>query len=150
MLPVDDGSATQETASTPVAPAEAEGRHYPWALVLEDNASLRGLLQQVFESLGIKVIACEEADSLLDAAAILAGRNENGLCVFDVTIEGGPGGLDVAGPVRKLLPHSKIILSSGHSDQWEMWQTELSGLDVSFLPKPFSIKDLRRIATVGG
>lgn len=149
LLPSDDGTTTADSAPAVHAKGKEATAVYPWALILEDNASLRGLLQQVFESLEMKVFIHEEAGALMESAAKLAKEGDYGLCILDVTIKGGLGGLDVVEPLRKLLPKAKIILSSGHSDQWESWQLELGGLDVGFLPKPFSIQDLRRTAIAG-
>ncbi len=79
-------------------------------LLVEDEASLRGLLSRYLERQGYKVVACERGAEAMETFA--SGREQIDLAIVDLTLP------DVSGEtvVETLLstsPAVKVIVSSG-------------------------------------
>jgi PAS domain S-box-containing protein len=107
-------------------------------LVVEDEASLRGLVRAVLRRQGYTV---HEASSGVAALEVWAAhRNEIKLLFTDMVMPDGMTGLQLAARLRAEKPDLCVMLASGYS-------VELSGssLDfdsIRFLPKPFKAEAL--------
>ena len=86
-------------------------------LVMDDDASVRYLLNAVLESLGYDVQTAKdgaEAIAMIEHAK-MSGQSFD-VCLLDLTVSGGMGGVQTAQKIREIAPSSRLIVSSGYSD----------------------------------
>jgi FixJ family two-component response regulator len=105
-------------------------------LVVEDDASIRRALVNLFQSVGLGVQAFSSASEMLqsklpDAASCL---------VLDVRLP-GLSGLDFQTELAKANVHTPIIFMTGHGDI-PMTVRAMKGGAVDFLTKPFRDQDM--------
>jgi FixJ family two-component response regulator len=105
-------------------------------LVVEDDASMRRALVNLFQSVGLRVQAFSSASEMLqsklpDAASCL---------VLDVRLP-GLSGLDFQTELAKANVHTPIIFMTGHGDI-PMTVRAMKGGAVDFLTKPFRDQDM--------
>jgi FixJ family two-component response regulator len=105
-------------------------------LVVEDDASMRRALSNLFESVGLSVEAFGSASEMLqhkppDVASCL---------VLDVRLP-GLSGLDFQAELAKANIHIPIIFMTGHGDI-PMSVRAMKGGAVDFLTKPFRDQDM--------
>jgi two-component system cell cycle sensor histidine kinase/response regulator CckA len=105
-------------------------------LLAEDEAVLRAAMARALERAGFAVTAVPDAETAL---AHLAAGFEPGLLVSDIRMP-GLDGVALAEEARRLRPNLPILLVSGYADAAE--RGRLGGLDVGFVPKPFSLAEL--------
>lgn len=109
----------------------------PSALVVDDDASQRRLLQRALEKEGWEVQAAESGVTALEAYT--AGSFE--LLVSDVNL-GDLNGIDLAKALTQRQPSLRVILVSGlPENQYRAW---LAGF-TTFLQKPFDMEELWRL-----
>ena len=123
---------TERLKSTP-GPA---GIKEPIVLVVEDDASMRRALSNLFQSVGLEVELFGSASEMLqsklpDVASCL---------VLDVRLP-GLSGLDFQSELAKANIHIPIIFMSGHGDI-PMTVRAMKGGAVDFLTKPFRDQDM--------
>ena len=128
---VSDGAARPEIAAE-VAMGTGE-----LILLVEDDASLRKLAEQLVRRLGYHVMAAANADAAF--ALVEAGLRPN-LVLTDVVMP------DASGPVlverlKKLAPGLKVLFMSGYTDEAIVQHGALAP-GVNFLQKPFSTESL--------
>jgi FixJ family two-component response regulator len=104
--------------------------------VVEDDASMRRALINLFQSVGLRVQAFSSASEMLqsklpDAASCL---------VLDVRLP-GLSGLDFQTELAKANVHTPIIFMTGHGDI-PMTVRAMKGGAVDFLTKPFRDQDM--------
>ena len=109
-------------------------------LLLEDDAMVRGLLQQLLEGLGYRVEAAERGS---EALSILEGEPGIALLLTDVMLPGGMNGHDVARKAVELHPGLPVVFASGYSPA-EIGPPPDFGGGVRVLQKPFSRAELSR------
>ncbi len=124
--------------SSPADPADAAPP--PAILVVEDEASVRSMLTLALRPLGYAVHLAVDG---LDAAEQLEGGLRVDLVLMDIRMP-RLGGVELvrrlrAQPAFASLP---IIAMSAYSDALQEQEVRDAGADV-FLPKPFTIPDLR-------
>ena len=107
-------------------------------LLVEDEAPVRRFASRALENKGYTVLQAGSAEEALD----LLGDHEGtiDLVITDVVMPGmdGPSLVAIA---QNRRPGMKVIFISGHAQ--EVFESNLKpGLEYSFLPKPFSLKDL--------
>src|ERR1700676_2717908 len=105
-------------------------------LVVEDDASMRRALSNLFQSVGLEVELFGSASEMLqsklpDVASCL---------VLDVRLP-GLSGLDFQSELAKANIHIPIIFMSGHGDI-PMTVRAMKGGAVDFLTKPFRDQDM--------
>src|ERR1700687_2922103 len=108
----------------------------PIVLVVEDDASMRRALSNLFQSVGLEVELFGSAPGMLqsklpDVASCL---------VLDVRLP-GLSGLDFQNELAKANIHIPIIFMSGHGDI-PMTVRAMKGGAVDFLTKPFRDQDM--------
>jgi len=108
----------------------------PIVLVVEDDASMRRALSNLFQSVGLEVELFGSASEMLqsklpDVASCL---------VLDVRLP-GLSGLDFQNELAKANIHIPIIFMSGHGDI-PMTVRAMKGGAVDFLTKPFRDQDM--------
>ena len=104
--------------------------------VVDDDASLRASLQDLLESVGLRVAACASAQDFLRRP-----RPEGPSClVLDVRLP-GLSGLELQQELAKGAVQMPIIFITGHGDIPMSVQAMKAGA-VDFLSKPFRDQDL--------
>ncbi len=125
------------------APAHGE-RELPHVLLLEDEEVQVWLLGRFLKAIGVTFETFSTGEALMAAArALPQGESARVLCLLDITIKGGQGGLDIARPLREALPLARIFLVSGYSDAWDESAASFSAMDIGFIAKPYTLPDLR-------
>lgn len=116
-------------------------------LVLDDEPSVRDLLQRMLERLGY------EADGVADGVQAieqyqeaLAANRPYSAVIMDLTIPGGMGGKDAIEQLQALDPGVRGIVASGYSNDPVMSNPAQFGF-VGALHKPFDKKQLSQVIT---
>jgi DNA-binding NtrC family response regulator len=84
------------------------------ALIVEDNAEIRGLTATLLEESELDTIECESAEAAL-ATLLLHGR-DIALIFADIRLAGVMDGVDLAHEAKMRWPHLTVVLTSGYSD----------------------------------
>ena len=109
-------------------------------LLVEDEDSIRGFLERVFEGNGYRIrVAGTAAEAI---AAFDEIRDECCLVFSDVILPDGHG-LDMARTLRGQKADLKVLLTSGYSDG-RSHRDKITASGYGFVPKPYSIPDLMR------
>ena len=119
--------------------SEAVGRSI---LLVEDDAMFRGLLQQVLESQGHRVLVAENPAAARALVAALETPLE--LLLSDMIMPGGTGA-DLAVELRERFPQMKIVLMSGYTDDSLSSRKVDGSIADAFLEKPFATRELLRL-----
>src|SRR5512147_2191921 len=115
--------------------------------IVDDDASIRWVLERALKQAGMQATAFDEADSVLAALR----REEPDVLVTDIRMP-GRSGLDVLEEIRAKRPRLPVIVMTAHSDL-ESAVAAYQGGAFEYLPKPFDIDqaiDLVRRAAVQG
>jgi len=111
-------------------------------LLVEDDEMFRGLLRQVLENQGYRVLAAENPAAALELAA--AHGDAVGLLLSDMVMPGGTGA-DLAATLGGRYPKLKVILMSGHTEEALASRAADRTTADAFLEKPFATRDLLRL-----
>lgn len=108
-------------------------------LVVDDEDSIRNLAALVLESAGYRVLKARHSDEAL----LLMDSHKDivSMLLTDVRMDPYMNGCELAKCVRLLRPDINVLYISGYTNN-AMVQQEVEDLRASFLPKPFSPKDL--------
>jgi CheY-like chemotaxis protein len=111
-------------------------------VVADDDADSRELIAEGLEQLGYEVVLASDGAELIDRLAAL--HSESCLVVTDLDMPrvGGLLALDV---IAKRFPEAIVIVMTGWRDKIVHEEALARGAKV-VLTKPFSFKELRRIA----
>lgn len=124
----------QQAAEPPLAAARSMRLGNGRILLVEDEASVRALLQDFLTSSGYRVFAAQTA---VEAEQIW--RNQAGqidLLLTDVVMPGGISGFELAEILQREAPHLKVIFTSGYSQELSSGRFHFRE-GVSYLPKPY-------------
>lgn len=121
---MNDPSASKEK------PAASPPR--PWILVVDDEPSMRLLIEVVLKAQGWTVVCTDGAEAALDALRDRPGPPEVVIC--DVLMP-GMDGLELVRRMCARLPDLKVIFISGRLSDVSWWPTDLR--EHRFLAKPF-------------
>ena len=137
--PVDDDFTWQEHSTQPGHTSA------PRVLVAEDDPALRHLMVYLLAFEGYFVTEASNAQAMLDAVRASDGNSKLGfdLIVTDVRMP-GLSGLDALARLRETGCQVPAIVVSALPG--EMVRPEAEELNALFLPKPFALENLRRIA----
>ena len=127
----------------PKSSREPAGAGEPVVFVIDDDASMRRALTNLFESVGLKVEVFGSAPEMLhsklpDVASCL---------VLDIRLP-GLSGLDFQTELAKANIHIPIIFMTGHGDI-PMTVRAIKAGAIEFLTKPFRDQDLLDAVQVG-
>ncbi len=111
-------------------------------LLVEDDDMFRGLLRQVLEGQGYRVLAAENPAAALELAAAHGGAVQ--LLLSDMVMPGG-NGADLAQKLAGLYPGMKVALMSGYTDEALASRSADTTVADTFLEKPFATQDLLRL-----
>ncbi len=106
------------------------------ALIVEDNHDVRAVTESLFEQLGYRTIAVENAAAALEALDRSAGVS---VMFSDVVLPGEVDGLLLARSVNARYPHIPIVLTTGYARVFD------SEPEFAVLRKPYQISALGRI-----
>ncbi|MEQ9504865.1 MAG: response regulator [Hyphomonas sp.] len=109
-------------------------------LVIEDEAGVRDIAVSVLRSRGYEVEEAEDGEEALEI--INAKPGEFDLVISDVVMP-GMNGPTLIKQAREKLGHARVIFISGYAEQ-ELAK-QLDDRAVSFLPKPFSVRQLAEL-----
>jgi two-component system nitrogen regulation response regulator GlnG len=115
--------------------------------VVDDDASIRWVLERALKQGGMRTTAFEQADTVLTALR----REEPDVLLTDIRMP-GRNGLDLLEEIRSKRPRLPVIVMTAHSDL-ESAVAAYQGGAFEYLPKPFDIDqaiDLVRRAAVQG
>ena len=101
--------------------------------LVDDDASIRWVLERALQQGGMQTTAFEEAESVLAALA----REEPDVLVTDIRMP-GRSGLDLLEEIRNQRPRLPVIVMTAHSDL-ESAVAAYQGGAFEYLPKPFDI-----------
>jgi PAS domain S-box-containing protein len=134
--------AAETAEALNAANAGGDGKPGGTILLVEDDDMFRGLLRQVLEANGYKVLAAEHPAAALEIAAT-HGKSVH-LLLSDMVMPGG-NGADLAVTLAGLHPNMKAVLMSGYTDDaLASREADLTIAD-AFLEKPFATQDLLRL-----
>jgi DNA-binding NtrC family response regulator len=114
----------------PNKPKESSSR--PWILVVDDEPSMRLLIEVVLKSQGWNTVCADGANAALDALKSMPEPPEVVIC--DVLMP-GLDGLELVRRMCSRLPSLNVIFISGRLSDVSWWPTDLR--EHRFLAKPF-------------
>jgi PAS domain S-box-containing protein len=134
-LPSMDAQAEDVPAGPPVVPSRG-GREA--ILVVEDDGLVRANVVAQLESLGYSTLAAQNAS---EALSLLDLGHRIDLLFTDIVMPGVMNGRQLAEEVVKRLPATKVLYTSGYSEDAIVHHGRLDP-DVLLLPKPYRKSDL--------
>lgn len=138
-LEPSDPGPDSEVAASPWA--KGQGR----VLVMDDEDYIAEFLQVVLESLGYSVVTASNGRDAVEAFrnAQVSGAPFR-ICILDLTIPGGMGGIAAAQEMREIGIESRFVAASGYSDDPVVADPAAHGFHDS-LRKPFLKADLVKL-----
>ena len=125
-------------------PREAQPRKAqtprPAALIVEDDADLRGLSAVLLEESELDPIECESAEAAL-ATMLLRGQDV-AMIFADIRLPGVMDGVDLAREVKQRWPHLTVVLTSGDPGG----RIEQLPPGVHYMPKPWQPLSILMVA----
>jgi CheY-like chemotaxis protein len=110
------------------------------ALVVEDEPTVRALAESIIEALGYRILSAANAR---EAIALLEQDEPIDVLFTDINLPDGPDaidGLELARKAVELCRNLRVIYTTGHGQTDGM--TALFVEDATFLPKPYTVKQL--------
>jgi two-component system, NtrC family, nitrogen regulation response regulator GlnG len=101
--------------------------------IVDDDASIRWVLERALKQAGMDATAFENAESVLHALR----REEPDVLVTDIRMP-GKSGLDLLDEIRTRRPRLPVIVMTAHSDL-DSAVAAYQGGAFEYLPKPFDI-----------
>ncbi|HOK54432.1 MAG TPA: response regulator [Armatimonadota bacterium] len=111
-------------------------------LVVDDEAGLRTVLQDILELEGHEVEACEDSTS---ARSLLDSKPFNAALV-DVFLTEEPAGIELAKHIQQVSPETKVILMTGYAEESDIKDGYISGA-YACIRKPFLLDDVIRVVS---
>lgn len=108
----------------------------PIAVVAEDDPDVRDVAVVLFEESELRVIPCNSAEAAF--AAMCKCGTDVAILFADVRLAGLMDGIDLAHRVKRMWPHVKIVLTSGHPGS----RANSLPQDAVYMPKPWLALDL--------
>ena len=109
-------------------------------LVVDDEPTIRHLIDEVLDELGYTVIGA--ADGAAGLKVLQSGARIE-LLITDVGLPGGMNGRQVADAARSLRPGLKVLFITGYAENAAIGHGHL-GAGMELLTKPFTLDDLGR------
>jgi two-component system, cell cycle sensor histidine kinase and response regulator CckA len=107
-------------------------------LVVEDDDMLREGIKGILEEFGYSII--EAVDGTQGIREFTKNKDRIHLVLMDVVMP-RKGGRDLYREIRTLMPHAKVIISSGYTGDL-FFRDEVIENDCQFIKKPYSPCDL--------
>ena len=109
-------------------------------LLVEDDESLRKLVQIVLEQNGYKILEAINGEDALRVAEAYDGPID--MIITDVVMP-RVGGRELINRLQPVYPDIKVIFMSGHTDS-TIAHHGLLETGINFIQKPFSIRELAK------
>ncbi len=128
------------------APAEKEGaapdttlpRGTEWILLVEDKAEVRAVGARMLRGQGYQVLEAADAD---EALRVLSATGTNVQLLLTDVVLPGTGGELLASTVRRLVPHIRVIFTSGYPED-AAFQPSARPAAHAFIQKPLTASTL--------
>lgn len=108
--------------------------------VVDDDQSIRWVLEKAFEQAGLSISCFESAEPVLK----LLEQERPSVLITDIRMP-GPSGLELLERIQHLAPDLPVIVITAHSDL-ESAVGAYRGGAFEYLPKPFDVDDIVRLA----
>lgn len=106
-------------------------------LMVEDDESIRNLLEMELEECGHRVLSC---GTVAEADRVIAERLQDiDVCVFDIRLPDGDG-FSLLGRIRDLKPQAPVVFMTGHGNKPTVIQALKNGA-YDYIEKPFSVSN---------
>ena len=132
---------SEEKGEAEAEPPATEAGHET-VLLVEDEAAILSMMQQLLERRGYKVLAAETPEAAMAAARQLKGRID--LLISDMVMP-GMSGRELAKRLAAQHPGMKRLFISGHTAD-TLSQRGMLGDDAHFIQKPFTMRELEASA----
>ena len=145
-LPASPGAIARPSGSS-VAKRPLPSSTPARVLVMDDEEYIRNFVKAALRRLGHEAVLASddrEAVSLLEQS-LREGRRIDA-AILDMTIPGGPGGVEALRRLRAVVPDLPAVASSGYSADTVLAHPEGHGYDDA-LPKPFTLANLDAVLT---
>jgi PAS domain S-box-containing protein len=114
-------------------------------LVMDDDASVRGVAAKMLTKLGYSVVLAKDGREALELFQNAQKSNQVfTAAVLDLTIPGGMGGLEVLTNLHRLDPEFKAVVSSGYSNDPIMSDYKTYGFS-GVISKPYRIHEISEV-----
>jgi CheY-like chemotaxis protein len=112
-------------------------------LLMDDDEAVRVLTERMAGKIGWRMVTTADADQAMAAftAARSAGEPFDAV-ILDVSIPGGPGGVEVLAELRRIEPDVVAVVTSGWSEDGVLARWGEHGFAAA-LPKPYTVADLQ-------
>jgi signal transduction histidine kinase/CheY-like chemotaxis protein len=139
-LLLPEGTATGVVAETEPPPANYRNSASQTVLVIEDEESIRNILQRTFSRMALKpLVACDGREGV---ELFHRHRAEISLVITDYQMP-GMDGLTVLRAIRGVAPRLPVLVMSGRIDDSAAVQLRESGAS-GFIDKPFGYDQIQR------
>ena len=113
-------------------------------LIMDDDRLIRQTLRRILEQLGCEVWEAADGREAIECFSRLRQQNQSiDVCILDLTVPGGMGGLETKETLRKYDPSPKIIVSSGYSVGDACIDYESAGFDAAMM-KPYGVAEVKQ------
>lgn len=127
-----------------MTPEETSSNNYH-ILVMDDEPSVRGLLNKFLQTCGYHVtVASEGMEAYELYKASMESEQPVDAIIMDLLVNDGLGGLDSFRLIRQANPEAVGIVSSAYSDDNAMGEYKKHGFS-AVLAKPYQLLELKRI-----
>ena len=126
-------------AEFPVAVgAESEGETKQTILLVEDEEMVRGLMCEVLEREGYKVLSCSLPEQGIEASRQHSAQID--LLLTDVVMP-GMNGREMAKRILEFMPGLRVVFMSGYTEHALTRDGEIDA-QTEYLQKPFTLRSL--------
>jgi len=130
----------EEAVPEPAIPAEGLWQGRGTVLLVDDEASIRSLGQEMLETLGFSVLTASDGRQGIEL--FVRHQGEIACVLLDLTMP-ELDGEQTSRELRRMRPDLKVIIASGYNEQ-EVSQ-KFGGSEVAaFLQKPYKLKEMSR------
>ncbi|GEM_PF-1911368 len=113
-------------------------------LVVDDEQDIRDLYSLILEKLGYQVLLARTSDEVVECYhQSLENSVPIDVVILDLNLPDGRGGKEIAGVLRAMDPHARLIVSSGHTTAPEMTHYAEYGFNGA-LEKTFNRGNIKR------
>ncbi|CDF86728.1 two-component system response regulator NtrC [Pseudomonas sp. QL9] len=103
--------------------------------IVDDDRSIRWVLEKALQQEGMTTVSFENADSVIHRL----GRQQPDVIISDIRMPGSSG-LDLLAQIRELHPRLPVIIMTAHSDL-DSAVASYQGGAFEYLPKPFDVDE---------
>jgi len=128
---VDGATLPVSLPYTPPAASVTPDSTEPCVLIIDDDASMRRLVQAILKNSGARCLVAADGD---EARVLLAGCQPD-VAIIDINLP-GMDGLEVMGMIRSRVPGVRIMLMSARDTAFDILNGFHKGAD-DYVPKPF-------------